>query len=157
MKLSKHGISYSLQHDPRSISKITFYANLRVSPIDTELWYFFKRMLFVIQVSNTLAWIRSVGQTIFLFHQKMLIWIKKKSVLSKFCINRAPCVVLVAGSADARAVQLLGRSRRASAPRPVLQTTHTNVKLIELLIGDPRWLGWLHWALLDRLPLHDPY
>ena len=38
MKLSKHGISYSLQRDPRSISKITFYANLRVSPIDTELW-----------------------------------------------------------------------------------------------------------------------
>ena len=33
MKLSKHGISYSLKRDPRSISKITFYANLRVSPI----------------------------------------------------------------------------------------------------------------------------
>jgi len=43
MKLSKHGISYSLQRDPRSISKITFYANLRVSPIDTELWYFFQK------------------------------------------------------------------------------------------------------------------
>ena len=38
IKLSKHGISYSLKCDPRSISKITFYANLRVSPIDTELW-----------------------------------------------------------------------------------------------------------------------
>ena len=61
MKLSKHGISYSLQRDSRLISKITFYANLRVSPIDTELWYFFKRMLFVIQVSNTLDWMRSVG------------------------------------------------------------------------------------------------
>ena len=36
-KLSKHGLSYSLKRDPRSISKITFYANLRVSPIDTEL------------------------------------------------------------------------------------------------------------------------
>ena len=24
------------QNDPRSLSKITFYANLRVSPIDTE-------------------------------------------------------------------------------------------------------------------------
>ena len=37
MKSSKHGINYSLKPDPRSISKITFYANLRVSPIDTEL------------------------------------------------------------------------------------------------------------------------
>ena len=43
MKLSKHGISYSLKRDPRSIPKITFYANLRVSPIDTELRYFFKK------------------------------------------------------------------------------------------------------------------
>ena len=43
MKLSKHGISYSLKRDPRSISKITFYANLRVSPIDTELLLFFKK------------------------------------------------------------------------------------------------------------------
>ena len=34
MKLSKHGISYSLQGDMRSISKITFYANLIVDPID---------------------------------------------------------------------------------------------------------------------------
>ena len=42
MKLSKHGISYSLKCDPRSISKITFYANLRVRSIDTELRYFFK-------------------------------------------------------------------------------------------------------------------
>ena len=31
MKLSKHSISYSLKRDPRSISKITFYANLRVT------------------------------------------------------------------------------------------------------------------------------
>ena len=38
MKLSKHGISYSLKRDPRSISKITFYADLRVSPVGTELW-----------------------------------------------------------------------------------------------------------------------
>ena len=38
-KLSKHGINYSLKHDPRSISKITFYANLRVSHIGTKLWY----------------------------------------------------------------------------------------------------------------------
>ena len=29
MKLSKHDISYSLKRDPRSISKIIFYANLR--------------------------------------------------------------------------------------------------------------------------------
>ena len=58
MKLSKHGISYSLKCDPRSISKITFYANLRVRPIDTELWYFFQK--FFIQVSNTLVWMRSV-------------------------------------------------------------------------------------------------
>ena len=28
VKLSKHGISYSLKCDPRSSSKITFYANL---------------------------------------------------------------------------------------------------------------------------------
>ena len=46
MKLSKHDISYSLKRDRKSISKITFYANLRVSPIDTELWYFFKSFLF---------------------------------------------------------------------------------------------------------------
>ena len=37
MKLSKHGISYSLKRDPRSMSKITFCANLSVSPINTEL------------------------------------------------------------------------------------------------------------------------
>ena len=36
MKLSKHSISYSLKLDPRSISKITFYANLSVSSIDIE-------------------------------------------------------------------------------------------------------------------------
>ena len=34
IKLSKHGISYSLKRDPRSISKITFYAILSVSPIE---------------------------------------------------------------------------------------------------------------------------
>ena len=37
MKLSKHGISYSLKRNPRSISKITFCANLSVSSIDIEL------------------------------------------------------------------------------------------------------------------------
>ena len=37
MKLSKHGISFSLKRDPRSITKITFCANLSVSPIDIEL------------------------------------------------------------------------------------------------------------------------
>ena len=37
MKLSKHGIIYSLKCDPKSISKVTFYVNLRVSPIDTKL------------------------------------------------------------------------------------------------------------------------
>ena len=43
MKLSKHGISYSLKCNPRSISEITFWANLSVSPIDIEL-YFFKEL-----------------------------------------------------------------------------------------------------------------
>ena len=33
MKLSKHGVSYSLKRDPSPISKITFFANLSVSPI----------------------------------------------------------------------------------------------------------------------------
>ena len=42
MKLIKHGISYNLKRDPSPISKITFYANLSVSPIDTELWDFFQ-------------------------------------------------------------------------------------------------------------------
>ena len=37
MKLSKHGISYSLKRDLRLISKITFCANLSVSPINIEL------------------------------------------------------------------------------------------------------------------------
>ena len=36
MKLNKNGISYSLRRDPRSISKITFYANLIVNPIDIK-------------------------------------------------------------------------------------------------------------------------
>ena len=36
-KLCKRGLSYSIKHDPKSNSKITFYANLRLSPIDTEL------------------------------------------------------------------------------------------------------------------------
>ena len=35
-KLSKHGLSYSLKRDPRSISKITFCANSSVNPIDTQ-------------------------------------------------------------------------------------------------------------------------
>ena len=39
MKLSKHGISYSVKRDPRSISKITFYANLSFSPIDIKLQF----------------------------------------------------------------------------------------------------------------------
>ncbi len=43
IKLSTHGLSYSLKHDPRSIYKKPFYANLRVSPIHTELWEFFKK------------------------------------------------------------------------------------------------------------------
>ena len=43
MKLNKHCISYSLKRDSRTISKMTLYANLRSSPIDTELWYFFKK------------------------------------------------------------------------------------------------------------------
>jgi hypothetical protein len=34
IKLSKHGLSYSLKHDPKSISKITFFANSRVSPTE---------------------------------------------------------------------------------------------------------------------------
>ena len=47
MKLSKHGISYSLKRDLRLISKITFCANLSVCPIDIinffkELHYFCK-------------------------------------------------------------------------------------------------------------------
>ena len=37
IKLNKHSHSNSLKRDLRSISKITFYANLIVSPIDTEL------------------------------------------------------------------------------------------------------------------------
>ena len=39
IKLSKHGLSNSFKRNPWSISKITFFANLRVT--DTELWYFF--------------------------------------------------------------------------------------------------------------------
>ena len=54
MKLSKHGISYSLIRDPRSLSKITFYANLRVSPIDRVLIIFQKKNA-VIQIISTLA------------------------------------------------------------------------------------------------------
>ena len=37
MKLGRHGISYSLKCNPRSISKISFCANLSVSPIDTDI------------------------------------------------------------------------------------------------------------------------
>ena len=37
IKLSKHGISYSLKRDSRSISKITFNANLSVIPIYIKL------------------------------------------------------------------------------------------------------------------------
>ena len=33
-QIKQHGLSYSLKCDPWSISKITFCANLRVSPID---------------------------------------------------------------------------------------------------------------------------
>ena len=36
-EIKQHGISYSLKHDLRLISKITFCANLSVSPIDIEL------------------------------------------------------------------------------------------------------------------------
>ena len=70
IKLSKHGLSYSLKHNLRSISKITFYANWRVSPIDIEIWELFKqKLLFVIQISIILAWIRSDGWKIFSFYQ----------------------------------------------------------------------------------------
>ena len=54
MKSSKHGISYTLKRHPRSLSIITFYANLKVSPIQS-FDDFSKTMLFVVQVSNTLA------------------------------------------------------------------------------------------------------
>ena len=61
--LSKHGLSYSLKCEPRSISKITFYANLSVSPIDTELWDFFQTKTAVIfsdqQYLHSEVWIRS--------------------------------------------------------------------------------------------------
>ena len=40
MKLSKKGISYSLKRDRRSISKITFYANLSVSPLISSFDFF---------------------------------------------------------------------------------------------------------------------
>ena len=61
-KLSKHGLSYSLKRDSRSISKITFFANRRVSSIDTKLWEFFKqKLLLVIQISNIVVFMRSVG------------------------------------------------------------------------------------------------
>ena len=36
-QFSKHGISYSLKRNTRSISKITFCSKLSVSPIDIEL------------------------------------------------------------------------------------------------------------------------
>ena len=59
IKLSKHGLSYSLKRDWRSISKITFYANWRVSPIDTEIWELFKqKLLFVIRrMRSVVEWI----------------------------------------------------------------------------------------------------
>ena len=37
IKLSKNGISYSLKRDPRSISKIPFFANLSVSPMGPSI------------------------------------------------------------------------------------------------------------------------
>ena len=36
-QIKKHSLSYSLKRDLRSISKITFCANLSVRPIDIEL------------------------------------------------------------------------------------------------------------------------
>ena len=53
INLSKPGLSYSVKHDPSSISKITFYASLRVSPIDAEFWWFFLKKLFKTAIPST--------------------------------------------------------------------------------------------------------
>ena len=69
MKLSKRGISYSLKRDLRSISKITFYGNWRVSSTNTEFDNFFKKRLFVIQISIILALLMSVGWVALIFQR----------------------------------------------------------------------------------------
>ena len=51
-KLSKHGLSYSLKRDPRSISKITFCANSSVNPIDTQFYFFFKDLHYLCKIKR---------------------------------------------------------------------------------------------------------
>ena len=88
MKLSKHGISYSLKRDPRSISKITFYANLSVSPIDIKL-QFLQRIAVSLQNSKIIL---QSHPTEVIQAKVLVTWITNSIVfekLSKLCINRA--------------------------------------------------------------------
>ena len=89
MKLSKHGISYSLKRDPRSISKITFYANLRVSPIDTELWFFNPSQQYL--GLNEFSWMAMLN-SFFLILQ--VLWRNLSSISIELTLKLAQNVIL---------------------------------------------------------------
>ena len=92
LKLTKDGLSYSLKHDQKSISKIAFVPCFLLAVLIQNLENFSQKLLFVIQTSIISAWIRSDGWTIFLFCQVNTDLNKKFSFcekFSKFCINRA--------------------------------------------------------------------
>ena len=61
IRLSKRGLSYSLKHDGRSISKITFFPIWELTLLIQSFEKFSKKTLMVnIQICNILAWMRSV-------------------------------------------------------------------------------------------------
>ena len=69
LKSTKHGLSYSLIRDWKSISKITFVGGFVLALLIQNSNNFSQKLMSVIQNSIILAWIRSDGWTIFLFFQ----------------------------------------------------------------------------------------
>ena len=84
LKSTKHGLSYSLKRDWKSISKITFVGGFVLALLIQNSNNFSQKLMSVIQNSIILAWIRSDGWTIFLFFQDNADLNKKMQLLRKF-------------------------------------------------------------------------
>ena len=92
IKSTKHDLSYSLERDRKSISKITFVPGFVLALLIQNFNMFSQKLLFRTKISIILAWIRSVRWTIFLFYQDNADLNQKQQFceeLSKLCINRA--------------------------------------------------------------------
>ena len=92
IKSTKIGLSYRLKRDQRSISKMKFVPCFLLALLMQNLENFSQKLLFVIQISIILTWIRPDGWKYSYVTKKIQIWIKRCSFcekFSKFCINRA--------------------------------------------------------------------